>query len=114
MLRITIEDTASEQKWILQGRLTGPWADQLRSNWEETRHARQGRRCLVDVNDLTFMDEGGESVLRTMMSEGAKFTARGVCIKHLLKSLEHGCRRKRGQSPATVDFASDSADLTAT
>lgn len=88
MLRITINDTAAEQKWILQGRLTGPWVEQLSSKWDETRSARQGRRCLVDVRDLTFFDQSGESVLRVMKREGAEFTACGVCIKHVLKGLE--------------------------
>jgi len=114
MLRITITDTASEQKWILQGQLTGPWADQLRSNWDETRRARQGRRCLVDANDLTFIDQSGESVLRTMMSEGAKFTACGVCTKHVLKSLWRGCKKKPSSGSSADHVRSDDSLANAT
>ncbi len=94
MLRITITETPSEQKWVLQGRLTESCAALLRLNWKKTRSARQGRHCLVDLKDVTFIDGSGQKVLRTMMKEGAQFLASGVCIKHVLETLKD--RFKRG------------------
>jgi hypothetical protein len=33
MLKVTITDTATEEKWTLQGRLVWPWVNELRANW---------------------------------------------------------------------------------
>ncbi len=93
MLRITVTDTPSEQRWTLQGRLAGPWVAQLQSCWNNAQAAREGRSCVIDVTSLTSVDETGEDVLRAMMSEGAKFRACGVYITHVLQSLEQRCKR---------------------
>jgi len=42
MLRITKIDTPTEQKLILEGRLTEPWIADLSSHWEEVRYAQPG------------------------------------------------------------------------
>src|SRR4029077_16381825 len=34
MLKITITDTATEQRWTLQGRLVAPWVDELKTSWK--------------------------------------------------------------------------------
>ncbi|MGH9795843.1 MAG: hypothetical protein ACRD5G_13820 [Candidatus Acidiferrales bacterium] len=92
MLRITISDTPSEQQWALHGRLTGPWVAQLQSSWSNSQAAREGRSCVIDVTNLLSVDENGEEVLRTMMSEGAQFRACGVYITHVLAGLQQRCR----------------------
>jgi hypothetical protein len=94
MLKITITDTPTEQKWILSGRLTEPWVSELRSNWTNTSNARQGRHCIIDLEGVTFIDQNGECALVAMMGEGAQFVASGVCTKHLLEHLRN--RDKRG------------------
>jgi anti-anti-sigma regulatory factor len=93
MLKITNTGTETEQRWILCGQLSGPWVAELKSNWETTRLESHGRSCIVDLTDVTFIDERGESVLRAMRSEGARFVARGVDTKQLLADLES--KRKR-------------------
>lgn len=94
MLRITNTDTPTEQRWTLSGELVGPWAAELMTNWERTRVGSQETFRLVDLTEVTFIDEGGEKVLRTIKSEGAHFVARGVDTKHLVAGLE-----KRGKCP---------------
>jgi hypothetical protein len=93
VLRITINDEPSEQRWILQGRLSGPWVAQLRSNWQKSHGENGTRKCVVDVSGVTFVDLDGERVLATMMKDGAEFLATGVYTKHVLETLEK--RRQR-------------------
>jgi ABC-type transporter Mla MlaB component len=87
MLKITITETTAEQRWVLQGRLSQPWVSELRSHWRKTHRARRGRTCVVDLNDVTGIDQSGERVLLTMMRQGAQFIARGVFTAHLLATL---------------------------
>jgi len=103
MLKITNTGTATEQKWILCGQLSGPWVAELKSNWEKMRFESRGRRRLVDLTDVTFIDERGEIVLRAMRSEGAEFVARGVDTKQLLADLESKRERALRKCLAHLD-----------
>ena len=93
MLRITIAEEDEEQRWTLQGRLSGPWVAQLKANWDKAHGLNGNRKCIVDLTGVTFVDLNGECVLATMMKEGAEFIATGVYTKHLLEMLEKGRHR---------------------
>jgi hypothetical protein len=88
VLRITIIDEASEQRWILQGKISGPWVAQLRSNWKKSQAAGGQIKRVVDLNAVTLVDIEGEKVLASMMREGADFVATGVYMRHLVETLE--------------------------
>jgi hypothetical protein len=61
---------------------------------------------VVDLNDVTFIDENGERLLSEMGSAGAEFVATGVATKHLLRNLkvrgERPLRRLIGEFPPGV------------
>jgi anti-anti-sigma regulatory factor len=87
MLKITNSATVHEERWILCGQLAGPWVPELRSNWNEVRGWSRGRQYVIDLSDVTFIDDRGEGLLRELRDEGAEFVARGVDTKHLLENL---------------------------
>jgi putative NIF3 family GTP cyclohydrolase 1 type 2 len=88
MLRITITETLSEQKWTLEGRLVQPWVSELKSCWTRTETARQERRCVVDLTAVTFIDRSGEKVLTELSKEGADLIATGVYTRHVVHNIE--------------------------
>ena len=88
MLRTMIADTPFEQKWVLQGRLCGQWAEDLKEKWESTRSARKGRTCAIDLEDVTCVDSKGEDVLLEMVTEGATLLASRAYMNHVLESLQ--------------------------
>ena len=102
MLRITKVDTPSEQKLILEGRLTEPWIADLGSHWEEARHAHPERKFLVDLRGVMRIDSAGKSSLDLMKTEGAEFLASGIRMKHLVKDLEIEGAAKNPQYGRTV------------
>jgi hypothetical protein len=89
MLRITVTEGASEQRWVLQGRLTGSSVEELTANWRTNRRDRPSTQScvVVDLNEITSIDKDGEQILLMMIRDGAKFVATGVYTKHLLESL---------------------------
>jgi ABC-type transporter Mla MlaB component len=87
MLRITVTETTSEQRWVLQGRLTESSVDELITSWRATRHCSPTQSCIVDLNEVTSIDKDGEQVLLMMIRDGAKFVATGLYTKHLVESL---------------------------
>jgi ABC-type transporter Mla MlaB component len=93
MLRITIAETATEQRWTLEGRLMQPWVDELRTCWKKRHRAANGRTCTADLSGVTFIDNSGLRLLRTMSKEGTHFTGPGIYTKHVLEQLKTGTRR---------------------
>jgi hypothetical protein len=87
MLRISHTETETEQRWMLCGRLTGPSVAVLRACWEHDHHPAKGVRRVLDLSDVTSIDESGEKLLAEMRSGGAELVAAGVATKHLLENL---------------------------
>ncbi len=87
MLRITVTESTSEQRWILQGRLTGSTVEELITSWRANQRCQPSQSCVVDLNEITSIDKDGEQVLLMMLRDGAKFVATGLYTKHLLESL---------------------------
>jgi anti-anti-sigma regulatory factor len=95
MLMITNSAAVDEERWILCGRLTGPWVAELRSNWDQVRGRSRGCRYVIDLSDVTLIDESGLGLLGELRDEGAEFVARGVYTRHLLETSR---ARKSGRS----------------
>jgi hypothetical protein len=85
MLRITAPESEERQKWILQGQLAGPWVAEFKSAWDK---APAHQKCVVDLTDVTFIDEDGARVLCAMKESGVRFVARGVDTQYLLDDLK--------------------------
>jgi anti-anti-sigma regulatory factor len=93
-----ITDAPFEQRWVLQGRLCGQWADDLKEMWHETRRAREGRKCIVDLEDVLSIDRKGESALIQMLVEGASLVTTRAYMKDLLARItEHSEEPSNGE-----------------
>jgi hypothetical protein len=100
MFRVSYSDTADGQHWSLHGRLAGPWVDELRSCWKYARDLAPLARAIVDLKQVTFIDEAGQALLAEMRSAGAELIATGVEHQHLLAMLDnHTSSTARGTAP---------------
>ncbi len=88
MLRITIAETLTEQKWTLEGRLVQPWISELKSTWKKTGVDRRERKCVVDLTGVTFIDRSGEKALAELSKEGAELIATGCYTRHVVHNIE--------------------------
>jgi hypothetical protein len=93
VLKITISDLPDEQRWFLQGLLVGPWAAELRSTWRDARQVGEKRKCIVELTEVTAIDQNGEAVLAEIMSQGAEFIAGDVYTKYLLRKMRGELKR---------------------
>jgi anti-anti-sigma regulatory factor len=85
VLKIIINETPTETRWILHGRLIGDWVDELRMSWKKKPRRQNAAPCVIDLNDVSFIDEKGERLLRAMAKKGARFIATGIYIKYVLQ-----------------------------
>jgi len=77
----------------VQGRLVGPWVSELRTTWKRTHRSQDKRACIIDLNDVTFIDKSGERLLRAMSKKGAQLFAKGLYVKHVLEQMKTGGKR---------------------
>ncbi len=87
MLRICYSLVESVGKWTLCGQMAGPWVQELRSLWERAQRAGSASASVVDLRDVSFIDESGEKLLAEMRSAGAEFVATGIDTKHVIENL---------------------------
>lgn len=88
-LKITFADTKTEQRWLLSGQLTGAWARELKSIWDSAPRARSVRSRIIDLSEVTLIDDHGEEVLRAMGEQGVRFIGGGVSTRHLLDQIRN-------------------------
>jgi len=98
MLKIMIHEIPAEQRWVLSGNLTEPWASELTAKWESARGSRAAKKCVVDLIDVIFVDGSGKKVLSQMIAEGAEFMTDGLYTQYVIESLK-GRRRNRTGGP---------------
>lgn len=92
MLKISIFDTASQHRLVLEGKLIAPWVAELNSVCGKSAADPDDRELVIDVRNVTAISEDGENVLLKLMNQGAKFRC-GVFTKHVLKQLARRTRQ---------------------
>src|SRR5882724_465116 len=93
---ISIVDTRTQRRLILEGKIIAPWTAELRATCERARAGLGGRELIIHVRYLTAVSQEGENVLLELMNEGIKFRGSGVFSRHLLAQLARR-RRKNGR-----------------
>jgi hypothetical protein len=74
--------------------------DELRSCWKYARDRAPLARAIVDLKEVTFIDQAGEKLLAEMRSAGAELIAAGVEHQYLLATLDNRkCPSARGTAP---------------
>jgi hypothetical protein len=97
MLRITVTTGSDETRITLDGRLAGPWVEELARCWTKLRAAPDGRPILVDLEGVLFIGAAGKFLLRAMHEQGATLAATGCMTRAIVNEItasphEHGRR----------------------
>ncbi len=102
MLKISLIDSRTQRRLVLEGRLVAPWTAELRAAWERARPELDGRELVIDMENVMVVSQEAENTLLQMMNEGAKFHCSGVLTKHVVRQLIRRSRKKTVQ-PYTGD-----------
>ena len=88
MLRITTRIDGSGIVLDLEGRLTGPWVEELENCWKQI--AVKNRPVRVILKAVTFVDPAGTRLLDRMYLKGAELEAEGCMIKAIVAEIRRG------------------------
>lgn len=84
MLKITTRRYEGQILFELEGRLTGPWVDELAACWKD---AGGDRPLGVNLTAVTFIDEAGRYLLAEMHRQGAKIEGRGCLTASIVEEI---------------------------
>jgi anti-anti-sigma regulatory factor len=87
MLKITLHDSATEFRLKLEGRLAGAWVRELEQCWRTAASTTAGRRTVVDLADVDFVDPAGEIVLTEMHTSGVELVGETPLICSMLEQV---------------------------
>ncbi|MGA2272863.1 MAG: hypothetical protein ABSH00_04860 [Bryobacteraceae bacterium] len=85
MLRITIHDSARELRIKLEGKLSGPWVEELRQCWRTASSTTARRITSLDLGEVDFVDADGQSLLSEMHRQGVRLNAATPLIQALVE-----------------------------
>jgi len=91
MLKITLYDGARELRLRLEGKLSGPWVAELRQCWQTASSTTQGRKTVVDLQEVDFVDAEGQSLLADLHREGVRLVAATPFMQALLGEVARVC-----------------------
>lgn len=88
MLKITGQRDASPDSisLILEGRLAGPWVQELNSYWCQMS-VNQQSGAVIDLTGVTFIDADGKALLTKLWQQGAELRAAGCLTRCMVEEI---------------------------
>lgn len=86
MLRITPDCSNDRVKLRVEGRLMGPWVQELDRCWRELSSDQQ-RGAVVDLTGVTFIGEDGKLLLTELWRQGATLYATDCLTRSIVDEI---------------------------
>jgi len=98
VLKISVIDTRTQRRLVLEGKLLGPWAAELSSAGQRAALGRADRDLVIDMRNVTAIGADGEAALLELMRQGARFRYCGLFTRQLVKRLARIAGKKPGET----------------
>ncbi len=95
MLKITTRTEAANVVLELEGRLRGPWVQELEGAWK--RAVIINRPVKVILRAVAFIDAAGRTLLGEMHREGAELLAEGCMTKAIVEEITNNSQKGCGR-----------------
>jgi hypothetical protein len=93
MLRITVHDDIEAVRLKIEGRLMGAWVRELEGCWRQATATQPAPRVIVELADVSFVDEEGGELLKLMAASGAELVAVDMLMKAIVEEITEGGRK---------------------
>ncbi len=95
MLRLRTLSRNGQTVLVLEGRLTGPWVDELARCWATLREEKLEAPICIDLEGVTFVSAAGKALLTRVHNDGALLTARACMTSAIIEEIANG--KERGE-----------------
>jgi anti-anti-sigma regulatory factor len=93
MLKITTLTNHGSTILRLEGRLAGPWVQELERCWDSVVGTTTSRPLTVDLSAVTYVDSDGKDLLKKLHRQGANLVASGCLTNCLVQEISQDVRR---------------------
>lgn len=69
MLRITVAESESAETMKLEGKIAGPWVEELSRAWHELKPSLGQKQLKLDMRSVAFVDGKGRQLLREIYQQ---------------------------------------------
>jgi hypothetical protein len=90
MLKITIIDGGDRTIFELEGKLAGPWVEEMKECWRKAADA--DRPVGVLLKQVSFIDNAGKALLIEMCRAGAEIDGEGCMTSVTVAEIKGGCK----------------------
>ena len=114
-MRISLEQDQGNLSLVVEGRLVGPWVDELRR--VSAKHISGRSSPLIDLCGVTAMDARGQTLLNELRQGGATLRCSDVMNQYLVEQMarpvgdvQQACRPcRRFSSQSDLSAAAEDA-----
>jgi hypothetical protein len=88
MLRISVMNEPGITRVKLEGKLAHEWVDEARNAWTGLTEMNGGTEIVVDLLNVSFVDEPGYRLLSEIRHAGAELLGAGPLMSALIDEIE--------------------------
>ncbi len=96
MLKITRRNEGSTAVIRIEGRLVGPWVKELEACWRSVA-ASETRPVRVDLTGVSYIDDAGVELLKTMCQERVDMKVKGCFTACLIETIKQALPARSGR-----------------
>jgi anti-anti-sigma regulatory factor len=88
VMKITAQNNRTPATLKVEGKLAGPWVNELEKTWLNITTGDQEREVVADLSDVTFIDSRGWDLLERMAESGAELEAHGMLPRYVIGEIK--------------------------
>lgn len=90
MMKITFSNGCESAVLKLEGRLAGPWVDELEKTWRSITPAATASHLVLDLCEVTFVNAEGRELLAKMHDAGVELIGDGIMTQYMIEGIKNG------------------------
>ncbi|HLY63428.1 MAG TPA: hypothetical protein VKV95_22025 [Terriglobia bacterium] len=114
MMKITFCTECEPAVLKLEGRLAGPWVDELEKTWRSINPASITSHLVLDLCEATFVDADGRELLAEMHEAGVELIGDGIMTQFMIDGIKYGRNANKPKSLQAGGLRGITAKLTTT
>lgn len=114
MMKITFCNGCESAVLKLEGRLAGPWVNELEKAWRSITPAAMASHLVLDLCDVTFVDAEGRELLAEMHESGVELIGDGIMTQFMIDGIKHGRNGNKAKSLQTGELRGITGKLNTT
>lgn len=89
MLKISVKNEEAAKPVLLEveGRLAGPWVEELERSWQAQRRQAPSEGILVRLAHVSFIDDAGRELLSRIFQAGGKLEGSGCMVRAIIARI---------------------------